>query len=120
MFQRPFSFAGRIRRTEYGLSYVLYCVVLFIHSAIATILFDVVNYNSQNAVIYIGLLFYIPILWFLFAQSAKRCRDLGRSGWWQIVPFYGFWLLFKDGQHSHNRYGENPKEIQYAGNQIFM
>ena len=54
-------------------------------------------------------LVYIPLLWFLYAQGAKRCHDLGNSGWWQIIPFYIFWLLFQDGQTGVNKYGNNPK-----------
>ena len=49
------------------------------------------------------------ILWVAFAAGAKRCHDLGKSGWWQLIPFYFIVLMFKDGQSGDNKYGANPK-----------
>ncbi len=110
MFQNPFSFDGRIRRTEYGVSFIIYVVVAVIVNAIIE--------SSRDAAI-LGLA-YIPMLWFLWAQGAKRCHDVGNSGWWQLIPFYVFWLLFQDGQPGPNQYGENPKGIQSNGGQTFQ
>ena len=98
MFSSPFSFDGRIRRTEYGISLIIYVIVATFVNAIV---------ESGEAPI-IGLA-YIPMLWFFWAQGAKRCHDVGNNGWWQIIPFYGFWLLFQDGQPGLNEYGYNPK-----------
>ena len=49
------------------------------------------------------------MLWFLWAQGAKRCHDRGASGWFQIIPFYVFWMLFADSNYGMNEYGANPK-----------
>jgi uncharacterized membrane protein YhaH (DUF805 family) len=98
MFSSPFSFDGRIRRTEYGISLIIYVIVAAFVKPIMV---------SGEAPI-IGLA-YIPMLWFLWAQGAKRCHDVGNNGWWQIIPFYVFWLLFQDGQKGLNEYGPNPK-----------
>jgi uncharacterized membrane protein YhaH (DUF805 family) len=57
------------------------------------------------------LILMIPMLWFIWAQGATRCYDVGNSGWWQLIPFYGLWLLFQDGQPGSNNYGENPKGV---------
>ena len=97
-FINPFSFKGRIRRVEYGVSLIIYFFILFF--------LNLMSMTSDHALF--GLV-YIPLLWFLYAQGAKRCHDLGNSGWWQIIPFYIFWLLFQDGQTGVNKYGNNPK-----------
>jgi uncharacterized membrane protein YhaH (DUF805 family) len=106
MFKKIFSYEGRIRRLEYGLSYLIYFAGLFIVTALLDMLKLAVDAN-------IGLLFmalfYIPALWFMTSQAAKRCHDLGNSGWYQIIPFYVFWMLFQDGDKGRNEYGENPK-----------
>jgi uncharacterized membrane protein YhaH (DUF805 family) len=98
MFKAPFSFEGRIRRTEYGISFIVYFIGYFIIYGL-----------MQNAATKIFVIGFAPLLWFLWAQGAKRCHDLGNSGWWQIIPFYGLWLLFADGNRWTNEYGDDPK-----------
>lgn len=106
MFKNPFSFYGRIRRTEFGLSFIFYILV--------AIILNVVIQDSDGEAAIIALA-YIPMVWFLWAQGAKRCHDVGNSGWWQLIPFYVFWLLFQDGDPGINQYGENPKISQLVG-----
>ena len=107
MFKNPFSFNGRIRRTEYGITYIIYIVVYIVALALMEGAGDTIG-----AVL--GLLIIVPLLWFVIAQSAKRCHDLDRSGWWQLIPFYFFALLFSDGQPGRNEYGSNTKGPQEA------
>lgn len=104
MFKRPFSFKGRIRRLEYGISYIIYFLWSFI-----TELMTQGSEPSMGVSVFI-LITFIPMLWFLWAQGAKRCHDRGNSGWYQIIPFYFFWMLFADGEDGINDYGDNPKE----------
>ena len=99
MFSMSFSFEGRIRRMEYGISFIIYVILQSI--------VNVVLQSSPDASIII--LVDIPLLWFIWAQGAKRCHDLGHSGWYQIIPFYVLWLLFADGVRMTNEYGANPK-----------
>lgn len=102
MFKNTFSFEGRIRRTEYCISVLIYAVVFVIIELI-------VETGGSNPIVFIG---YIPVLWFLWAQGAKRCHDRGNSGWYQIIPFYGLWMMFGEGESSANEYGVNPKELE--------
>lgn len=41
-----------------------------------------------------------------FTQATRRCHDLGYTGWYQFIPFYGFIILFKEGQKKDNKYGK--------------
>ena len=97
MFKDPFSFYGRIRRTEFGLTYVLYMVCYFF----------VLIFNEKGTD-WIGIILLLP-LYLLVSQGAKRCHDLGKSGWWQLIPFYGFVMIFGTGDYGQNEYGDNPK-----------
>ena len=97
MFSNPLSFKGRIRRTEFGISFIIFFVL-------ATI----VNIFFVYGTPYYWLVI-IPIEWFILAQGAKRCHDMGNSGWFQIIPFYVLWMLFAKGESGvANQYGTNP------------
>ena len=102
MFKDPFSFNGRIRRTEFGISFIIYAFV----SGLLSVLLEA----GGDKLAFLGLA-YIPLMWFIWAQGAKRCHDRGNNGWYQIIPFYGLWMLFADGEPGINEYGPNPKEI---------
>ena len=93
MFKAPFSFNGRIRRTEYGLT----CLIR------GALYFFVIEMNAQTHSDLWGLV-YLPASWFLLAQGAKRCHDLDKSGWWQIIPFYVLWMIFEKGRPWPNQY----------------
>ena len=108
MFHSPFSFEGRIRRTEYGLSFIIFVAARLITTLIAVGI-GVGDGGDIGAAVVISYIFLIPLLWFLWAQGAKRCHDVGNNGWWQLIPFYGFYLLFADGDLEENEYGHNPK-----------
>ena len=105
MFSHPFSFNGRIRRTEYGISFIIYLVFVFVKE------FCKVMMETGQGVLWIMLSLALSVIlaWFSFAQGAKRCHDLGNSGWYQLIPFYVLWMLFKDGDDFDNGYGPDPK-----------
>lgn len=103
MFQSLFSFQGRIRRTEYGISFIIYIICYVVVLGIL---------KSGTGLAGAGVLGMVPLLWFLWSQGAKRCHDLGKSGWFQIIPFYVFVLLFAEGQAGENQYGDNPKGVK--------
>lgn len=103
MFSHAFSFSGRIRRLEFGLSYII-CVIL-----------NVLLSGAVENTPLLGLL-SIPFLWFLWAQMSKRFHDIGYSGWrifTLLIPIYNIvvllMLFFKDGEPCENDYGKNPK-----------
>src|SRR5690606_34822421 len=107
MFITPFSFEGRIRRTEYGLSCIMFGVAAIIMQSLIAYMY----FSQQFELIALAAIIGIIAYWFLVAQGAKRCHDVGNSGWWQLIPFYGLYLLFADGQLGRNRYGDNPKNF---------
>ena len=109
MFKNSFSFEGRIRRSEYGISFILFVVARVIITFMAAGLMS--EGNGNDSAVVLSLLLSIPLLWFLWAQGAKRCHDIGNSGWFQFIPFYGLWMLFADSDNGMNEYGPNPKGI---------
>ncbi len=103
MFKNPFSFNGRIRRTEFGISYVLFIFLFYMF---------VFMIEELNLVGFQVVLIFCTGYWFLLAQSAKRCHDLGNSGFYQLIPFYFFALIFSEGHNRTNMYGQDPKLLE--------
>lgn len=111
MFKNPFSFNGRIRRLEYGLSYMI-CIILFVISAFLSDSFTDAA-DTENLWLSIALTaIIIPVIWFIIAQGAKRAHDKGHSGWMQLIPFYRMWLIISEGDEGENEFGPNPKGIE--------
>lgn len=108
MFRNPFSFHGRIRRLEYGLSLILFYILCFFVNIISL---SASNGPDSN---WILILIFLSLgYWFLWAQGAKRCHDRNHSGWYQLIPFYELWMLFADGDWGKNDYGDNPKGLSF-------
>ena len=96
MFKAPFYSDGRIGRIEYILSIFIFMGGdLISHFAFGT--------PSNNAAYGVVII----VLWdFMLMQGAKRCHDIGNSGWWQLIPLYFIWLMIAKGDEGENEYGD--------------
>ena len=94
MFKKPFSFKGRIRRLEFGLSIVIGVISIFL-------LFFLTKIN--NFLDGILILLIIAWYWFQLSQGTKRCHDIGNNGWCQFIPFYVLWMIFEDSNPALTR-----------------
>lgn len=94
MFKNAFSFNGRIKRTEYAISFIIYIIVY----VFVRIMIKGADPHPAYAIL------FIPSVWLLWAQGAKRCHDINKSGWWQLIPFYCLVLIFKEGDQYTNQY----------------
>lgn len=111
---RPFSFKGRIGRLQLILSYVVDFVAWF---AIYALSEPALEYNSNIFLLFLACT--AVFFWFLYAQCAKRCHDLGKSGAWMFVPFWNVLLFFAEGEEQDNQYGQGTAtESDHSGNNI--
>lgn len=88
-----FSFKGEIGRMSY-------CMTLY-GSFLG---FFVVFLFSFGSITPYFLVLILPLLWLLYAQGAKRCHNLGHSGWFQLIPFYVFPMMLKGTNTSGRKY----------------
>ena len=95
MFQAPFYMGGRIARLEYAISFLIWIGV--------DVLCNILLGSPGQNIIY-GII-SIVLFVFIICQGAKRCHDIGKSGWWQTIPFYFIWLLIAKGNEGENEYG---------------
>ena len=83
MFKNILLSEGRIRRTEYGLTYLGYIIIINSAAFIS-------GYYNFEYVDYLNIAIIIPSYYILIVQEVKRCHDRANSGWYQIIPFYQF------------------------------
>jgi len=107
MFRGCFSFSGRIGRLEFGLSYIIIFVYALLIAVPLSVFLEIIFPDIDAEVAWHIL--QIPAYWFMFSQGARRCHDLDCSGWWQLIPFFVFAMLFSEGKLGTNKYGANPK-----------
>ncbi len=104
MISSPFSFSGRIRRSEYWFFKIfIFAVFLCLMAGVAHRIINVLFFY----------ILFVPILWINLAQNTKRCHDRGNSVFFQFIPFYNLILLFGNSDFGQNQFGPNAKD---AGN----
>ncbi len=98
------DFNGRARRSEYW-QFVL------INVAITQVLniTNIMLFNGFALIAWVVLLFNLAILLPTIAVAIRRMHDVGKSGWFVLVPIYNFILAVTEGERSSNQYGNDPK-----------
>jgi uncharacterized membrane protein YhaH (DUF805 family) len=81
--------------------------VLF-YSILSTpfIIFDTFAFEKDGA-----LFTFYQVALFLpgVGVTIRRIHDVGKSGWFALIPFYNFVLMCTDGTKGPNRFGPDPK-----------
>ena len=111
------DFKGRARRSEYWmftLFNVIFGVVAIILDNVLGIAFPFVGYGPLYLLYILSM--FIPGL----AVLVRRLHDIGKSGFMffiVLIPIVGviwmFILLVTDSQSGANKWGANPKEVNY-------
>ncbi len=107
-----FSFNGRIGRFAYFATLFGGLFAFFIPILILRITGIDVDAAFDNQIMLACYAVWYIFYWYLsLAVGAKRCHDLGHSGWFQLIPFYGFVMLFSSGDCKDNEYGTEDNGI---------
>lgn len=93
MFNNPLSFKGRIARIEYLITFIVFWVF-------AIGLHLIVNQENSNILSFVKLV----VSYVLIAQGAKRCHDINKSGWFQLIPLFFIYMLIKKGNEGRNKW----------------
>jgi uncharacterized membrane protein YhaH (DUF805 family) len=112
--KRYLDFAGRSRRKEYWMFFLLVIVL----EVVAMVLDNVLGMGQMVAGIYGPLLVLLMLALIVpgIAVSIRRLHDTDRSAWWVLiglVPFVGGLVLLvffvMEGTRGPNRFGPDPK-----------
>jgi len=99
VLQNYATFSGRARRSEYWY-FALFNIIISIGFGFVCGLMQV----PQIANIY-TLAILIPSI----AVGVRRMHDVGKSGWFLLIPIYNLILACTDGVKGDNEYGADPK-----------
>jgi uncharacterized membrane protein YhaH (DUF805 family) len=101
VLQNYATFSGRARRKEYWMFFLFNMIVSIVINIIAmAIEFELLGSLYSLAVLVPGI-----------AVGVRRMHDVGKSGWFLLIPIYNFILACTDGVQGDNEYGTDPKAI---------
>ena len=116
-FSNYFKFSGRSLRSEYWYFTLFYCVtsvcLTFLDAPLAGYpsWFDFIDSDEIGIT---GTIFSLGTLIPYMAVCARRFHDIGRTGWWMLIPLtiigiipFLYWMC-KEGDKGTNQYGEIP------------
>ena len=92
-------FSGRASRAEYWYFFLVHILI--------SILLGVVEALTESVGIIVNiyaLALFLPSL----AAGVRRMHDVGKSGWYILIPIYSLILLATKGEETTNEYGPVP------------
>ena len=92
-------FNGRARRAEFWQFYLFFILTVMAFGFIG----GMIRVPAIVAIPYLGLI--VPYI----AVGVRRMHDVGKSGWFLLIPFYNLILAVTEGEKSTNEYGPDPK-----------
>lgn len=82
--RRTFTIKGRSTKLQYN-SFLLFFLLV-------DLFINLINPEATNINLAIVLFLYVPLI----TCQIRRSHDVGKSGWWILIPFYSVYLIFKN------------------------
>ncbi|WP_289663740.1 DUF805 domain-containing protein [Flavobacterium panacagri] len=101
VFENYANFKGRARRKEFW-------TVVLVNVIISVVLSVVLGIISSSLAM-LANLFTLAVLIPSIAVGVRRMHDVGKSGWFILIPLYDIYLAAMEGEKGANKYGANPK-----------
>ncbi len=110
VFENYANFSGRARRQEYWMFFLVNIIISFVLGFVAGLI-------SPSLVI-IANFYSLAVLLPGIAVGVRRMHDVGKSGWFILIPFYNLYLCCIEGEKGPNQYGADPKNQLEEINEI--
>lgn len=102
VFENYGNFKGRARRSEYWW--------FFLGNIIISYGLQILAIASEIAVLgIISTIYSLAVLIPGIAAGVRRMHDVGKSGWFLLIPIYNLILAATEGDKGTNEYGDDPK-----------
>ncbi|EJG01606.1 DUF805 domain-containing protein [Flavobacterium sp. F52] len=112
VFENYANFSGRARRQEYWMFSLISIVIYIVLSVFGLIPAIRIVFSILNLIFLLGIM--IPSI----AVGVRRMHDVGKSGWYIIIPVYSLILACTEGEKGPNQYGADPKNQLEEINEI--
>ncbi|WP_020601258.1 DUF805 domain-containing protein [Spirosoma panaciterrae] len=99
------DFNGRARRSEY---WYFFLVNVLVTQGLNFI--NILIFNGSGLVGGLLMLLNLAILVPSVAVAIRRMHDVGKSGWYALIPVYNLILACTEGSKGRNEYGNDPKQ----------
>ncbi|OJW75084.1 MAG: DUF805 domain-containing protein [Spirosoma sp. 48-14] len=99
------DFNGRARRSEYWYFFLVNVIVTQGLNFINILIF-----NGSGLIGGLLMLLNLAILVPSVAVAIRRMHDVGKSGWYALIPLYNLILACTEGVKGINEYGDDPKQ----------
>ena len=100
VLQNYATFNGRARRSEYWYFFLFNVIIAFVLGFI----------GGLTEMTFLGNVYTLAVLVPIIAVTIRRMHDVGKSGWFLLIPIYNLILAFTEGEKGTNQYGADPKE----------
>lgn len=109
VLQNYVNFEGRARRKEYWMFFLFNMIFSY-----SLTFLDLLVLETG----FINLIYSLAVLLPSIAVGVRRMHDVGKSGWYILIPIYNLILAVTEGQHGANEYGADPKKPTNELNEI--
>ncbi len=94
-------FDGRARRKEYWMFFLINLIISFVFGFVCGLI----------GVPKLGNIYSLVVLLPSVGVAIRRMHDVGKSGWYCLIPIYNLVLACTDSDIGENQYGPNPKDV---------
>ncbi|AYN68498.1 DUF805 domain-containing protein [Euzebyella marina] len=102
VLQNYANFEGRARRKEYWMFFLFNTIISYGLQIIAIAM-------DTPVLFFASMLYSLGVIIPAIAVGVRRMHDVGKSGWYILVPFYNLYLACSDSEPGDNKWGSNPK-----------
>lgn len=99
VLQKYADFNGRARRKEYWMFFLFNLIFSY------SLMFIDITFET----VFISTIYSFAVLIPSIAVGVRRMHDVGKSGWYILIPIYNLVLACTEGDYGSNEYGQDPK-----------
>ena len=115
VFKKYAIFYGRAGRSECGYFILFNVIISAVLVLIAVVTDRLMLVNASSIALFIAAFFSFLSMSCVrpsMAAAVRRMHDVGKSGWYSLIPVYNLVLALSAGEKGENKYGTDPTSDQ--------